>query len=108
MPDMNKMIKIAKDKTKSIERDVAKLLDNYENLYRDASRTYLRERASSDGEDLGDFYRLVNLIRRNRNVVGSMMRAMKNLRSIEGFEVVEQDVPDEVIEKDVADIVESV
>jgi hypothetical protein len=40
---------------------------------------------------LEDFYRMIQTIRRNRDVIGSLVRGVINLRSLKEFKVVEED-----------------
>ena len=51
------------------------------------------ERTASGGmTGLEDFYRMVQTIRRNRDVVGSTLRGLANLRPLAGFQVIEEEI----------------
>lgn len=97
MPDLNKMLDDVQNQSKDITKFLERLLGTYENLYREGHNLYLRERVSSnDGMD--EFHRLVQIIRRNRDVVGSLLRGLRNIRPISDFRFVEEDVPE--VQKD--------
>lgn len=90
MPDLNKMLDDVQKQSKDITRRLERLLGTYEDLYREGNSIYQRERlGSSDGLD--DFHRLVQIVRRNRDVAGSLLRGVRNLRPISDFRFIEED-----------------
>jgi len=90
--DLNRMMVDAHDASTALERDMRRLLGQYENLYRESYRQFLEERHASDSQDLDNFHRLVQTVKRNRDVVGSLLRGINNLRSLSGFQVIEEEV----------------
>jgi hypothetical protein len=99
--DLNKMMSDVLKDSSEIEKNMRHLLSKYDNLYRESYRQFMEERhASGPAQDLGDFYRLVQTLKRNRDVVGSLMRGINNLRSLSGFKfVIEEDIEKPVAKK---------
>lgn len=91
MPDLNDMLENVQGQSKDITQKLETLLGTYENLYREGHRQYVQERTGSE-EGLGEFSHLVRIVRRNRDVIGSVLRGMKNLRSISEFRFIEEEV----------------
>ncbi len=50
-------------------------------------------------EGLEQFHRLIQIIRRNRDVAGSLVRGISNLRSMSDFKFVEEDIPKKPLAK---------
>lgn len=87
------MSEIQKDSS-DVEKSLKKLFVKYETLYKEGYRIYTAERIAADSmEGLESFHRLVQTVRRNRDVVGSLLRGQSNLRSISDFKFVEEDIP---------------
>jgi len=79
-------------KSLKIEKSLKDFFIEYENLFRESNNQFMSERSSSGTMDgLDDFYRLVNTIRRNRDVAGSLLRGFKNLRPINKFRFIEEE-----------------
>jgi hypothetical protein len=94
MPDLNTLMAVAQKDSKEIETQLKRLMANYEELYRFGNKQYVEERTVSGSmEGLEDFYILVQTLRRNRDVIGSLIRGIGNLRNLSKFKFVEQDVP---------------
>jgi hypothetical protein len=90
--DLNKMMEDVHSDGHEVETTMRQLLGKYDQLYRESYRQFLEERhASGSSQDLGDFYRLVQTLKRNRDVVGSLLRGISNLRSLAGFKFVIED-----------------
>ncbi|GAG05718.1 unnamed protein product, partial [marine sediment metagenome] len=70
-------------------------LIKYEELYREGNRQLVSERTASSGsmEGLEQFHRLIQIMRRNRDVAGSLVRGITNLRSMAAFKFIEEEVP---------------
>lgn len=100
MPDLNNMLEDVQKKSKDVTRKLEALLGSYENLYREGHRQYMHERAGSE-EGLDDFSHLVRIIRRNRDVVGSLLRGVKNLRPVADFRFIEEETPEKEPEVDI-------
>jgi len=94
MPDLNNILNDIQKKTSEVDEAVQNLLAKYNDLYREGTRMFNEERTASNGsmDGLEDFYRLVQIIRRNRDVVGSLTRGMKNIRTMDQFKVIEEDI----------------
>jgi len=97
MADLNKLLNDAKTRGDRLSSGVRELLGSYEDLYREAHNQFISERIAANGDmsGLNEFNRLVNVIRRNRDVVGAIQRGLKSLRSVDGFSFVEEDVAEE-------------
>jgi len=97
MPDLNQIMSNIQKQSKDTEEMIIKLLSQYEDLYREGNRIFASERTASNGslDGLEDFYRLLQVIKRNRDVVGSIFRGLKNLRPMSEFKFIEENVPDQ-------------
>jgi hypothetical protein len=92
MADLNKLLDGIQKDGADIEHKLKGFLGMYEELFREANRQFSQERsASSSMQGLEEFYRLVQTVKRNRDVVGSLLRGMGNMRSLVGFKFVEED-----------------
>lgn len=92
--DLNKLLILIQKDSKSLEQKMKELMVEYEELYRSGNRQYIEERtASNSTEGLEEFYILIQTVRRNRDVVGSLLRGINNLRSLERFKIVEKNIP---------------
>jgi hypothetical protein len=93
--DLNKMLESILKDSSDAEETLRILLGKYDELYRESNRQFNQERyEAGPTADLNDFYRLVQTLRRNRDVVGSLVRGINNLRSLSGFQFIEEDVPE--------------
>ena len=93
--DLNLTISEIKKAGTDIEKKLKDFLSKYDSFYREAQHQFEGERISSGStKGLEDFYRLVQTVRRNRDVVGSLIRGMDNLRPITEFRWVEEDIPE--------------
>jgi len=95
MADLNKLMADIQDESDKIKERLKSLSVKYETLYKDGNKQFLQERISSNGsmEGLEDFRRLVLILKRNRDVVGSLVRGMNNLKSVKDFKFIEESVP---------------
>lgn len=95
MADLNKVMQDIQKSSADIEKRLKDLFGKYEILYRDGNKEFINERISSNGsmEGLEDFRRLVLIIKRNKDVVASLLRGVDNLRSIKEFKFVEEEIP---------------
>ncbi len=95
MAELNKVMADVQTESIKIKRMLKALLIKYDSLYRDGNKQFIHERVSSNGamEGLEDFQRLTMIFKRNKDVVASLVRGIDNLRSIKGFQFVEEDVP---------------
>ncbi len=94
MPDFNKLITEIDDDSKDIKIKLGNLFEKYENLYREGNRQFRTERIASAGsmDGLEEFRRLMLIVKRNKDVVASLMRGIANFRSISNFKFVEEEV----------------
>ena len=101
MPDLNNILNSIQKRTSEVNEAVKNLMVGYNDLYHEGNKMFNEERTASDGnmDGLGEFYRLVQIIRRNRDVVCSINRGMKNIRSMDQFKFIEEDVQQEKIKK---------
>jgi len=93
MPDLNRMLQEVQRQSSEINDKTKNLLGLYENLLREGNRVLAEERTAS-GSNLGleDFIRLMQIIRRNRDVIGSLIRGGSNLRPMAAFKFIEEDI----------------
>jgi hypothetical protein len=90
--DLNKMLSDIRGKTSKVQKEVRKLLSEYENLHREARRIFLQEQVRVGGTDgLEEFRYLNQLLKRNRDIVMSMVKASNNIRATEQFSFLEED-----------------
>lgn len=101
MPDLNKLLGTVQGQSDETRDSLERLLVSYETLYREASAVYRAESAGGDVEGLEDFHRLLQVVRRNRDVVGSLFRGIRGLRPIGGFRFVEEDIPEKKEEPEI-------
>jgi hypothetical protein len=93
--DLNKIIADVQKDGNHIEAQLKALYGKYDNLFRESNRQLNQERSVIGSmKGLEDFYHLTQLIRRNRDVTGSLLRGFTNLRSLNGFKFVEEDIPE--------------
>ena len=92
--DLNKLLILIQKDSKNLEQKMKELMIEYEELYRTGNRQYIEERtASNSTQGLEEFYLLVQTVRRNRDVMGSLLRGINNLRPLERFKIIEQNIP---------------
>lgn len=102
MADLNKIMIDIQRKSSDIENSIKELFTKYEILYREGNKIFHRERiAVGSMEGLESFYRLIQVIRRNRDVIGSLLRGVNNLRSISDFKFVEEEISQKTEKKPV-------
>ncbi len=53
----------------------------------------MTQRMATGNDGLEEFYRLLLLVRRNRDVIGSLNQGAKNLRPMGQFKFIEEDLP---------------
>jgi hypothetical protein len=94
--DLNLNISEIKKTGTDVERKLKDFLGKYDSFYREALHQYESERTASGIKGLEDFYRLVQTVKRNRDVIGSLLRGMDNLRPITEFRWVEEDIPETI------------
>jgi hypothetical protein len=80
-------------KSGKIKQDILDFLALYENLVREVNTLYINEQVDAGGtEELAEFYRLLQTIKRNRDVIGSVARGFNNIRPTTGFRFVEEEL----------------
>ena len=91
--DLNKTMDDLQSKSEKLRRDILDFLTLYENLVREVNTIYVNEQVDAGStEDLGEFYRLLQTLKRNRDVVGSVVRGFNNIRPTAGFRFVEEEL----------------
>jgi len=92
MPDLNDLMGNVQKKSSEVKKQMQELLTEYEELYRQSNNRFRRERIEIGSmEGLDDFHRLVQIIKRNRDVISSVFRGINNMRSMEKYSFVEED-----------------
>jgi hypothetical protein len=97
MAELNSMLSDVQTRSADLKKVLIDLFTTYEDLYRQSNRLLQEERQASDGKMAGmeTFYMMVQTIRRNRDIVGSMIRGVNGIRSLSAFKVIEQEVEEE-------------
>jgi hypothetical protein len=90
MADLNKIKISIQNESKKVEDSLKKFYSNYEILYREVNRQYLTERTASPREDYRDFFRLLQTIKRNKDLTASLLRGFSNMRPLYGFRFIEE------------------
>jgi hypothetical protein len=91
--DLNKIMDSIQKDSRELETKMQSLMEKYESFYREGNRQYMQERAAAVSmEGLEDFYLLVQTTRRNRDVIGSLIRGIKGLRDLAKYKFVEETV----------------
>jgi hypothetical protein len=98
MADLNRQLININQKTARLKEEIMSLLRDYEGLYHESNGLYLSEKLASNDEGLEDFYVLLQTIRRNRDIVGSVYKGLNGIRSTDRFKFVEEEVPKKKIE----------
>jgi hypothetical protein len=94
--DLNRIISDIKKTGTDLEKRIKEFYEKYENFYKESYSQFNVERmASGSMNGLEDFYRLIQTVKRNRDVVSSLIRGMTNLRPIEDFKWIEEDIIEE-------------
>ncbi len=100
MPDMNRTVQELQERFSRLKTELRKLLEDYDGTFREINAMYMDERmASGSMEGLEGFYRLLQIMRRNRDVIGSLVRGSQGIRPVDKFKFVEEDVPEPKAEK---------
>jgi len=95
MAEIDKLMDEVQAQTSALNRQVGRLLGAYETLFRETNQQFIEERTANNGtKGLEDFYRLVSTIRRNKDVVGSLLRGMRSIKPMTGFRIIEEEVPE--------------
>lgn len=94
MPDLNRLITEIESDSKGIKIKLNELFGKYENLYREGNGQFKTERTASAGsmDGLEEFRHLILLVKRNKDVVASLMRGITGLRVISNFKFIEEEV----------------
>lgn len=94
MPDLNKLMLSIQKNGSDVEKQLKNLFGKYEDFYREGNRQFLEEKTATSGsmDGLEDFYRLIQTVRRNKDVIGSLIRGFNNLRSLSNFKFIEEEV----------------
>jgi len=88
------MIDEAHKKEEFLKKQLMESLSLYEELFRASNKLLIEERSASGSmAGLEDFYRMVQTIRRNRDLLGSLLRGLTGLRSLAEFRIIEQEEP---------------
>lgn len=94
MPDLNRLIIEIERDSQEIKVKLSNLFKKYENLYRDGNRQFRIEKTASAGsmDGLEEFRRLISLVKRNKDVVASIMRGVTSFRILSNFKFIEEEV----------------
>jgi hypothetical protein len=94
MADLNKMLGEIQKESTDLKKDLQELFSSYDSLFRESNHSLQEERLAANGKMAGieEFYIMVQSIRRNRDIIGSMLRGINGLRPLSVFKVIEEDV----------------
>ena len=89
--DLNKILNEVQKDSSNIEKQLKAMFGKYSNFYQEANSQFNEERTASNSmTGLEDFYSMVQTIRRNRDVIGSLLRGINSLRPLNDFKVIEE------------------
>jgi FPC/CPF motif-containing protein YcgG len=92
MADLNRDMVETQKEFFRVRDQLRNLFGRYDDLYREINRTYVGERQENrTSQGLEDFYRLLQTIRRNRDVIGSLTKGFDNFRPTDKFHFEEID-----------------
>lgn len=95
MAEIDKLMDDVQAQTSALSRQIGRLLISYESLFKETNQQFIEERTANNGtKGLEDFYRLVSTIRRNRDVVGSLLRGLRSIKPLTGFRIIEETIPE--------------
>lgn len=100
MADLNKNLENLQDRFYKIRDELKTLLRDYDEMFHEVNASYMEERMASEREfrdtrkidsSIEDFYRLLLIMRRNKDVIGSLVRGTNNMRPVDRFKFVEEE-----------------
>ena len=100
MADLNRNLESLQDRFYKIRDELKTLLRDYDEMFREVNASYMEERMASEREfrdtrkvdsSIEDFYRLLLIMRRNKDVIGSLVRGTNNMRPVDRFKFVEEE-----------------
>ena len=94
MADLNRLKQNVLKESSELNDQLKRLYANYEQLYQESFKELSSSRMASGGsmEGLETFYIAVQTVRRNRDVVTSLMKGLKSLRPMDKFQFIEEDI----------------
>ena len=94
MADLNKLMVEIQKEGSDLEKRLKTFFKKYEEMYREGNMQLMSERTASSGsmEGLEQFHRLIQIMRRNRDVASSLLRGISNLRSMSNFKFIEEEI----------------
>jgi hypothetical protein len=92
MADFNRQLINVSQKTARLKEELLSLFRDYEKLYGESNNLYLSEKVASNNEGLDDFFILLQTLRRNRDIIGSVFKGLHGIRPTERFKFVEEDI----------------
>ena len=91
MADFNLRLTDIQNRSEKLKTELLNLLREYEGLFHEANGVYMTQRMASGQEGLEDFHRLLQIVRRNRDVVGSLTQGAKSIRPMGQFKFIEEE-----------------
>jgi hypothetical protein len=97
MADLNELKTKVLSESREIADRLKALYGDYEQMYQESFKELASSRNASGGsmEGLETFYLAVQTVRRNRDVVVSLMKGLKSLRPLDNFQFIEEDFEEE-------------
>jgi len=95
MADLNELKQKVLAESRDVSDRMKALYADYEQMYQESFKELASARNDSDGsmEGLEAFYMAVQTVRRNRDVIVSLMKGLRSLRSLDNFQfIIEEDV----------------
>lgn len=101
MADLNALNQKTLKQVSELSERMKNLYADYEQMYKEGFRELTASRNASGGsmEGLEAFYIAVQTVRRNRDVIVSLMKGLKGLRPMGDFRFIEEDVEPQAIQK---------
>ena len=90
MSDVNKKLQNIHNRFSSLKKELMALTVDYDAVYKEVNRDYIEEKnASGNTKELSDFFYMVQTLRRNKDVLASLLRGSTGMRSTEHFRYIE-------------------
>ena len=95
MADFNQQLIALQHKSARMQTDLVALLKDYEGLFHEANGVFISQKMASGTDGLEEFHKFLLIIRRNRDLIGSLIQGSKGLRPTGHFRFIEEEFSQE-------------
>ena len=95
MADFNQQLIALQYKSAKMQTDLITLFKDYEGLFHEANGVFISQKMASGNDGLEEFHKFLLIIRRNRDLVGSLIQGSKGLRPMSHFKFIEEEITQE-------------